>query len=157
MSRIYVAIIVYGKKSGARISNILTGLKIKNDIFFPEEVPENNKLYTHIILSGGPKYIYDIDNNYLPNWVVKSKAPVLGIGYGMQLIVGAFGGKMKILDKKENGIVKIVTLIEKNGVLLEQVDNVWMNRYDGISELPYIFEVLSVTENGDIAAITELN
>lgn len=154
----HVAIIVYGEKSSSRISNILTKLNVRHTMLFPHDIPEFSTLFTHIILSGGPRYTHTSEDNighYLPRWIIKSKIPVLGIAYGMQLIVDVFGGVVERLPQKEVGSVKIVTLIEKDGKLFEQIDSVWMNRYDGITELPDTFEIISTTEKGDIAAITD--
>jgi len=45
-----------------------------------------------VVLSGGPSSIYDKDSPTIP--VEKIELPILGICYGMQLIVHQLGGKI---------------------------------------------------------------
>ena len=45
-----------------------------------------------IILSGGPSSVYDAGAPQLPEWVLESGLPVLGICYGLQLLARAHGG-----------------------------------------------------------------
>ena len=47
-----------------------------------------------LILSGGPASVYDKNSPQAPSYVFEKKLPVLGICYGMQLIVRQMGGKV---------------------------------------------------------------
>ena len=47
-----------------------------------------------IILSGGPRSVYDHGAPIPPEWVLASGIPVLGICYGLQAIVHKLGGKV---------------------------------------------------------------
>ena len=46
------------------------------------------------ILSGGPKSVYDRGAPTLPDYVLSSGVPVLGICYGMQLLANRLGGRV---------------------------------------------------------------
>ncbi len=48
-----------------------------------------------IILSGGPASVYEAGAPQLPDWVLECGLPVLGICYGMNLLVQAFGGTVE--------------------------------------------------------------
>ena len=51
-----------------------------------------------IILSGGPASVYEPGAPQLPDWVLESGLPVLGICYGMQLLAHALGGEVAPAD-----------------------------------------------------------
>ena len=56
-----------------------------------------------IILSGGPASVYEPGAPQLPDWVLESGLPVLGICYGMQLLAHALGGTVEPADRREYG------------------------------------------------------
>lgn len=152
-NKLYIGLVVYGQKSAIRISKILSKLNVDYSIIYPEDNIINYTKFTHIILSGGPKYMYK--NDSLPQFVLNCKTPVLGISYGMQLIVASFGGTITPLKKKDSSLSLIVTIIDNNFELIEQISTVWMNRYDTVTSLPEGFEIISQTINGDIASISD--
>lgn len=55
------------------------------------------------ILSGGPSSVYDQDAPRLPEYVLSSGVPILGICYGMQLLAHKLGGKVAGSHKREYG------------------------------------------------------
>lgn len=94
-----------------------------------------------VILSGGPNSVHWEGAPTAPEgfweWQEQEKVPVLGICYGMQLIVKTFGGVVKPGDAKEYGRMMIHSedgsgLYE--GQSLEQ--SVWMSHGDEAAELP---------------------
>ncbi len=115
-----------------------------------------------IILSGGPKSIYENRSPTLsPEFFTYCKdqsIPVLGICYGLQLIGHQFGGKIVSNPKKEYGKIKITVLNEK-GLFkgLDTTEVVWMSHGDQITELPPHFEVIASSESCPIAAIQNKN
>ena len=56
-----------------------------------------------IILSGGPSSVYDKDAPNMDRRVFELGLPVLGICYGLQLMVHSLGGKVRAADKREYG------------------------------------------------------
>jgi len=56
-----------------------------------------------IILSGGPSSVYDKDAPHANRRVFDLGVPVLGICYGLQLMVHVLGGKVRAADKREYG------------------------------------------------------
>jgi GMP synthase (glutamine-hydrolysing) len=55
------------------------------------------------ILSGGPNSVYDPGAPTLPDYVMQSGLPVLGICYGMQLLAHGRGGRVGYSPKREYG------------------------------------------------------
>jgi GMP synthase (glutamine-hydrolysing) len=55
------------------------------------------------ILSGGPASVYAPDAPHLPDYVLESGQPVLGICYGMQLLAYHLGGRVDPAPEREYG------------------------------------------------------
>ncbi|MFW6074519.1 MAG: glutamine-hydrolyzing GMP synthase [Chloroflexota bacterium] len=107
-----------------------------------------------IILSGGPNSVYDEDAPQLPEWVLKSGLPVLGICYGMQLLAHELGGKVAPATEREYGPARIRTVDEHPIFrdLPEEID-VWMSHGDRIEEIPPNFHPLAQSDNSPHAAM----
>ena len=108
------------------------------------------------ILSGGPSSVYADGAPHLPEFVVNSGKPILGICYGMQLLSYHFGGSVTPGTRREYGQTDI-SLILPETPLFSTVDatelSVWMSHGDKVSELPKGFEVLARSVNSPHAAI----
>ena len=106
-----------------------------------------------IVLSGGPCSVYDADAPAADERVFSLGIPVLGICYGLQLMVHALGGKVRPADKREYGHAKVEV---KNGSRLFQglpkVMAVWMSHGDEAVELPVGFR-LTASSPSAVAAI----
>jgi GMP synthase (glutamine-hydrolysing) len=55
------------------------------------------------ILSGGPASVYALDSPHIPEYVLESGLPILGICYGMQALTHALGGSVTPSDEREYG------------------------------------------------------
>ena len=106
-----------------------------------------------IILSGGPSSVYDKDAPLVGKPVFTMGLPVLGICYGLQLMVHVLGGKVRPADKREYGHAKVEI---KNGSRLfeglPKVLAVWMSHGDEAVELPPGFHQTASSPNA-LAAI----
>ena len=106
-----------------------------------------------VILSGGPSSVYDKVAPKMDRAVFELGVPVLGICYGLQLMVHALGGKVRAAEKREYGHANVE--IKDHSRLLENVPrtlNVWMSHGDEAVELPSGFQVVASSPNA-IAAI----
>ncbi|NIV98158.1 GMP synthase (glutamine-hydrolyzing), partial [Candidatus Saccharibacteria bacterium] len=55
------------------------------------------------ILSGSPNSVYDEGAPILPDYVMESGRPILGICYGMQLLAHRLGGRVSGSHHREYG------------------------------------------------------
>src|SRR5690606_11398019 len=67
------------------------------------EFPPKNFEIQGVILSGGPDSVGEEAARQIPQWVMRLKVPVLGICYGMQLLVNEFGGVVRSGEGREYG------------------------------------------------------
>jgi len=107
-----------------------------------------------IILSGGPSSIYDKDAPQVNREVFSLGVPVLGICYGLYLVVDGFGGNIESAESKEYG--RAVVDIDRESLLLKGLkskETVWMSHGDKVISLPEGFKVVASSENAEIAAI----
>ncbi|MGM0506795.1 MAG: glutamine-hydrolyzing GMP synthase [Bacteroidota bacterium] len=114
-----------------------------------------DQLPAGIILSGGPKSVYDVDAPVLnPEWLGLDR-PVLGICYGLQALSHQLKpGSVERADKREFGRARLK--VDANGALLDNLSTdsiVWMSHGDHIRELPDEFAIIAHTENAPVAAV----
>jgi len=108
-----------------------------------------------IILSGGPSSVYQEGAPICDPSIWSLGIPVLGVCYGMQLMVHQLGGSVEAATgKAEYG--KAPLNIDVSTGLLKQVVNgstMWMSHGDAVKELPEDFVCLAHTANTSKAAI----
>lgn len=109
-----------------------------------------------IILSGGPASVF-ADKAPKPNpEIFHLGVPMLGICYGMQLLVQAVGGEVAPADKREFGRAEIS--YQPGDPLFQGLGNpmpVWMSHCDRVQKLPEGFQTVAQTENSPIAAFCD--
>lgn len=106
-----------------------------------------------IILSGGPASVYDEGAPQLDPEILNLGIPVLGICYGMQILVKKLGGTVSSAPEREYGRAQLH--IQKQGELFAGMDpeqTVWMSHGDKVTMEPSSIETLAVTRNCEFAA-----
>ncbi|MGL5080789.1 MAG: glutamine-hydrolyzing GMP synthase [Microcoleaceae cyanobacterium] len=109
-----------------------------------------------IILSGGPSSVYDTRAPQCDSEIWSLGIPVLGVCYGMQLMVQQLGGQVERAQRAEYG--KAALQIDDSTDLLTNIEDgstMWMSHADACVQLPEGFEVLAHTENTPCAAIAD--
>jgi GMP synthase (glutamine-hydrolysing) len=108
-----------------------------------------------IVLSGGPKSVYDEDAPVLQPETLQFDKPVLGICYGLQALAHSISSNcVEKADKREFGRANI--LVDDDTGLLKNVESgsvVWMSHGDHIKKLPEPYEVIAHTSNAPVAAV----
>lgn len=97
-----------------------------------------------IILSGSPDHVYNMSHSTVSTDIFNLNIPILGICYGMQLIVHLFGGEVKKLDVAEFGVYDInVDNTDDLFSNLPNIINIHMRHFDGTTELDNKFQILA--------------
>jgi len=108
-----------------------------------------------IILSGGPSSVYENHAPLCDKEIFNLGVPILGICYGMQLMVRQLGGDVTpAKNKAEYGRAPL--FIDNENLLLKQVKDksiMWMSHGDSINQLPSNFFQIAHTDNTSHAAI----
>lgn len=120
----------------------------------PFHAPLPERSIHGIILSGGPRSVYDKDAPLLNPSFFSLDKPILGICYGMQLMSHALGGKVVGAEDREYGPAQLI--IKKGHPLFKETpreQKVWMSHGDRIEELPPGFIPLASTANTPYAAM----
>ncbi len=107
-----------------------------------------------IILSGGPRSVYE-DGAPLPDPAIFNLGiPVLGICYGLQLMAHLLGGKVVPSAKREYGFAEL-RILDRRGLFkrTRERSQVWMSHGDRVEKLPPGFILTARTMNAKVAAI----
>jgi GMP synthase (glutamine-hydrolysing) len=103
-----------------------------------------------LILSGGPSSVYEKDAPVLPKGLLefqeRTKLPILGICYGMQLLARDLGGEVSPGKIREYGRMEV---IGDGGKKFQA----WMSHGDEVKKIPPGFQTVSKTASGIIASM----
>jgi GMP synthase (glutamine-hydrolysing) len=148
-----IAILDFGSQYAQLIARRVREALVYCELF-PWDTPAEKVLSLQpkgFILSGGPASVYAQEAPTLPDYVKGSGLPILGICYGMQLLVHTLGGRVNPSTEREYGPAEIQTVIP--GTMLDVLSRVWMSHGDRIVEMPKGFVALARSANSPIAAI----
>lgn len=155
-----LVIVDYGSQYTLLIARRLRELEVYCEIIAPAAAAPQVAFHVKgVILSGGPDTVLEEGCRELPAWVMEANVPVLGICYGLQLLVRHFGGTIRSGTAREYG--KATLLLTEQGQAsplwqgIAARHEVWMSHGDDIAQLPttpHTFEVMARTHRS-IAAI----
>ena len=109
-----------------------------------------------VILSGGPSSVYQQDAPVCDPAVFQLGVPLLGICYGMQLMVHVDGGEVAHAAEREYGRTEMRIHDDSDlfaGLALESDIVVWMSHGDRVQLLPPGFSVIASSKNAPFAAV----
>jgi GMP synthase (glutamine-hydrolysing) len=99
-----------------------------------------------LILSGGPKSVYAADAYQMDPSLMNGEWPILGICYGMQLMVHHHGGLVEQAERQEYGEATITVGEDVLFHHTPRTQTVWMSHGDACVRLPQGFVALSQHE-----------
>ena len=152
-----IAILDFGSQYSQLIARRVRELQVYSELF-PWDSPAEKVMALQpegFILSGGPASVYEPSAPQIPNYVLESGLPVLGICYGMQVLTYALGGRVAASTEREYGQAEIEA--PGDSLLLPPGSQpVWMSHGDRIEALPQGFQILARSANSPIAAMGDL-
>ena len=151
-----VLIIDFGSQYTAIIARKIRALNIYCEIIpcFKFKISDYDSNIGAYILSGGPNSVYEQGAPHIDKKIFETGVPILGICYGMQIILQNFGSKVHGDGVREFGDTKIRSkshsLLTDNFFIDESV-GVWMSHGDSVQSLPNGFVLVAESENGNMA------
>ncbi|AKI97064.1 glutamine-hydrolyzing GMP synthase [Kosmotoga pacifica] len=152
-----ILVVDYGSQYTRLIARRLRELGVYSEVVHHSDDVETEDLMG-VILSGGPRSVTSKGAPSLPTWLREVDVPILGICYGMQLLVKEFGGLVEKTETAEYGRTEVI--VKKPASIFEGISerlNVWMSHGDSVVKVPEGFEVIAVTENDIPAALSSLD
>jgi len=114
-----------------------------------------------IILSGGPKSVYDEGAPEIAEEIFELGIPVLGICYGMQLMSRHFGGIVVPAGKREYGHAELFSCNAPgelfDNFFIDGRSSVWMSHGDHVEKIPTGFDIVAKSDNAPVCAIQNLS
>ncbi len=158
LNRQMIAILDFGSQYSELIARRIRETEVYSEVLSYRTTAEQLKQLNPkgIILSGGPNSVYDDHAPKCDPEIWDLGIPVLGVCYGMQLMVKQLGGIVERSERGEYG--KASLQITDPTDLLTNVENesiMWMSHGDSVSHLPDGFRVLAQTQNTPCAAIAD--
>ena len=156
INRQFIAILDFGSQYSELIARRIRETQVYSEVLsYRTSAEQLRKLDPKgIILSGGPSSVYADGAPLCDPELWNLGVPVLGVCYGMQLMVQQLGGMVEAADRGEYG--KAALFVDDPTDLLTNVEDgstMWMSHGDSCTRLPDGFEILAHTDNTPCAAI----
>ncbi len=156
LQRQIILILDFGSQYSELIARRIRETQVYSEVISYRTTAEQLRLLNPqgIILSGGPNSVYDMGAPQCDPAIWEMGIPILGVCYGMQLMVQQLGGVVEKADRAEYG--KAAIHIDDPTDLLTNVNEgstMWMSHGDSCHQLPTGFELLAHTANTPCAAI----
>jgi len=105
-------------------------------------------------LSGGPSSVFSKNAPKYDDAIFELDIPILGICYGLHLLVHHYGGIIEKSKVHEYGFEQI-NLIKDSAIFKDvpQETNVWMSHSDFVAEIPKDWNILAKSSNDIVASI----
>lgn len=152
-----IAILDFGSQTSQLIARRVREAHVYCELF-PHDAPAEEVTASHpkgFILSGGPASVYEPEAPQIPQYVLDSGLPILGICYGMQALAHRLGGQVDSAADREYGPAEI-EVAPDTPLLPPGTQPVWMSHGDRVEQLPDGFQPLARSSNSPYAAMGDL-
>ena len=141
MNNIYkngVIILDFGSQYTQLIARRVRESNVYSEILAPDSDLNEilNRNPSAIILSGGPSSVYEKDAPQIDKRILDCELPILGICYGLHLLVVEAGGEVFSEGEGEYGPAKINVQLEKGIFRGVSSSDVWMSHGDKVEKIP---------------------
>ena len=151
-----IIILDFGSQYTQLIARRIREFNVYSEVVSPEidlkSIKEKNP--RAIILSGGPSSVFSDDAPDFDKNILNADIPILGICYGLHLLVHHNGGAVNSTGKGEYGFAEVD--FTKGNTITEQMSdtsNVWMSHMDQVTKVPDGWQVLAKSANGVVAGL----
>ncbi len=160
MAHSLVLILDFGSQYTQLIARSIRSLKIYCEIHPYNLSAEQIKALSPkaIILSGSPASLTQ-DNPPMPSPLIwQLDLPILGICFGMQLVVDHYKGAVASAHHKEYGYAEL-EILDKSNLFkgMKDIEQVWMSHGDSVSGINAAMQVLGKTKNSAYAALKAID
>ena len=152
-----IAILDYGSQYTQLIARRIRESNIYSEIFHHNISIDIliNKNIKGIILSGGPNSVYDKKAPKLNTDILNLNVPILGICYGLQLLLNNMGGNILKGEVGEYGNANINQL--NSNILFDNIPQTikaWMSHTDRVDNTGDDWNILAKSDNKIISAVS---
>ncbi|MDU7281506.1 MAG: glutamine-hydrolyzing GMP synthase [Leuconostoc citreum] len=153
-----VLVLDYGSQYNQLITRRIREMGVFSELKSRHMTAEEVKAYNPkaIVLSGGPKSVYETDAFAIDNGIFELGIPVLGVCYGMQLMAQNLGGQVEANPGNGEFGQTVLKKTESAGRLFAHTpesQTVLMSHSDNVVSLPEGFVVAGGSDKTPIAAI----
>ncbi len=149
-----VLVLDFGSQYTQLIARKVRELGVYSEIFPFDVAPSRIRKESPgaLILSGGPRSVYEKNAPLASDEIFGLGVPVLGICYGLQFMAHRLGGRVEPALKRDYGFAHL-EILDRGGLLKGVRDNsqVWMSHGDRVEKLPAGFSVTGKTANARVA------
>lgn len=153
-----ILVIDFGSQTTLLITRRLRELGVYSEVWscFDPRLTTSPPLSLGYILSGGPASVSGVDSPQLARTLLDLGRPVLGICYGMQLLVEHFGGEVRPGSTREFGRTQVQYVSDcplLADFTLGGETTVWMSHSDAAISTPSPLKVVAHSSSGAVAAV----
>ncbi|MDJ0838361.1 MAG: glutamine-hydrolyzing GMP synthase [Acidobacteriota bacterium] len=152
-----IVILDFGSQYTKLIARRVRELSVYSEIL-PCDTPADrlrDPLIKGIVLSGGPKSVFDEGALSTAPGFWDLDVPILGICYGLQLMCLNLGGKVESASDREYGPATLELKTDDTALFrgFDKETRVWMSHGDRLQAAPDGFRVVGTSENAPITAM----
>jgi GMP synthase (glutamine-hydrolysing) len=153
-----IVIVDFGSQVTRLIARRIREAGVYTEILTPAQAPARVRSadVRGVVLSGGPASVYGPDAPEIDPSVLAVPVPILGICYGMQLMVLRMGGRVEAASAREFGRAELEhSAVSRLLAGWPRRSVVWMSHGDSIISLPEGMQAVGWTDSAPFAVVED--